>query len=373
MNLQLYAPGEYQYHMMNDGIKIIVSAHPDNDWDKRVAKAGGDIYQTTIYAKFQEECLGMQTHYLMAYEEDILLGQMTLTSGPRFAKYLNKKSEGLRNFFGKHFKIYTSIRSPLIFNNNLKKQIYQEFLNTLEDFAKDGYAIQDMCLPIDENEDIYNLFYERGFHSDSWGTCIVNTSKPQEELWANIKKSRRNIVNQGTKKGLRLEVATTPKDFSDAKRLLKEMSIRNGIFYHTDKYYNSFFNIFKKENGIVFLVKRNNESLATVTLYIFNNKAIQTALAYGDKCIEEKISAIDFLEWHLIKYCNEHNIDSYDLAGLRPNSSNEKEINLGRSKRRWGGKEIHYPYFSKEYSWWKRKFIASLIILIKRRIQNEKM
>ena len=74
-------------------IKLEILEKPDKDWNKRVLENKGDIYQTTAYAQFQEECLGMKSIYLLVKENSKIIGQFVITHGPRFAKYLRNKSK----------------------------------------------------------------------------------------------------------------------------------------------------------------------------------------------------------------------------------------------------------------------------------------
>jgi lipid II:glycine glycyltransferase (peptidoglycan interpeptide bridge formation enzyme) len=354
-------------------VSLEIIKTPDENWDKRVEKGEGDIYQTTIYAKFQEDCLGMNTDYLLVRDEGgNVVGQLMLTSGPRFAKYLNKERPRLKRFFEKHFMVYTSIRGPVILKQERKKEIYEIILDKIEELAKKNYAVKDFSLPVREDKEIYELFLKRGFYSDDWGTVVVDTTQPVEKLWANLQKSRRNIVRGGEKQGLSVRKAKNEEDYKKAYTLLKEMSDRNNVFCHSLEYYIKFFSIFNNQNeGGIFLVEKDNLPLATITLYVFNDKAAQTAVAYSSKCLSEKISATDFIEWFLIKYCHDNQIKSYDLAGIRPNSKDKKTINLMEFKLRWGGEKIDYPYFSKEYSLWKKTFIKLLQKTVKKKYQRK--
>jgi lipid II:glycine glycyltransferase (peptidoglycan interpeptide bridge formation enzyme) len=351
--------------------KIEKLSEPDKDWDNRTIEGDGDIYQTTTYAEFQEKCLGLKSTYLIVKNRGKIVGQIILTSGPRFAKYLNKRSQKLKRFFEKHFMVYTSIRGPIILDKKNKIKIYGLILDEIEKIAKKGYAIKDFSLPINEDKKIYGLFYGRDFYADEWGTIVVDTTKTEDDLWKNIKKSRRNIVRKGEKQGLSIKRVENKGDYKKAYLILKEMSKRNKIFCHSWKYYKTFFSIFgKQENGGIFLVKQKNKYLATITLYEFNRKTAQTAVGYSNTCLSEKISATDFIEWFLIKYCQNKELRFYDLAGIRPDSKDKKNINLKEYKSRWGGEEIHYPYFSKEYSWWKKQFVNLLIKTVKTKYQK---
>jgi len=231
-----------------------------------------------------------------------------------------------------------------------------------EKFKKSGFMIQDWSLPINEEEWAHQLFYDKGFYSDSWGTIVVNTTKAEEELWKNLKKSRRNIVRRGINLGLKVKEARTKKDYDMVISIIKETSKRNNIFFHPQRYYRTLFDILsKKEMSKTFFIEEKGKGVATITMYLFGRRAIQTMVAHSDYSLQNQIPGTDFLEWHNIKWCHDNGYLTYDLAGIRPDSSDKKDISLKEYKQRWGGDIIRYPYFSKEYSKSKKGFVNKLM------------
>jgi hypothetical protein len=345
-------------------IKIKPIEKPDKDWDKRATlMGGGSIYQTKNYADIQEKCLDMKSEYLLAYKDSKLVGQLIVIYGPRFAKYLNRGNMKLFNFFLKHFKIYTFIEGPIILDKNSKKEIYSAFLDHLDLNKKKCFMARELSLPIGEEKEIYNLFYNKKFHADSWGTVIINVRQPVGNLWKNIGKKRRNLIRKGRKLNLIVKEIKEKKDYDLVVSIIREKAKRNNIFHYNEKYYQNFFKIFIKENmGKIWIVKKGRMPLATITTYLFGKNVIQSDVAHSDYCAENKIPATDFLEWHIIKWAHEKGYSTYDLSGIRPESKEQKHISMKHYKTTWGGKEIYFPYFFKYYSKTKKVLLNTLNI-----------
>lgn len=343
-------------------VQIKILTEPDKNWNKRVLKSGGDIYQTTIYAEFQEKCLGMESEYILVENNSKIVGQLVITYGPRFAKYLRRISKKAYNLSAKHFKIYTFVRGPIIIDKKLKKEIYKCILDYLDKNKHSCFMALDFSLPLNEEKKIQNLFYRKGFYSDSWGTVVIDVRKPLDTLWKSLGKKRRNLIRKGEKYGLIIKEVKEKKDYNKVIKIIGEMSKRNKIFDHDKKYYKNFFKIFwESRGGKTWMAKKDDRILATITTYLLGKKAIQTVVAHSNYCVKNKIPATDFLEWHIIKWAHDNSYKTYDLAGIRPESKDKKDISIRHYKTHWGGREIHYPYFSKKYS--KTKF--ALIELIR--------
>lgn len=347
-------------------ISIEVLENPDEDWDNRVLQNDGTVYQTTTYARIQEKTLGMKTRYLLAKHNSKIVGQLMITHGPRFAKYLRRRSKKLHKFFERFFKIYTFVRGPIIINKKLKKQIYSSIIDYLDETAKkEAFMALDMSLPIKEEKPIYKLFYKKGFYSDSWGTVLINTNKPEEVLWKEISRSHRRSVRKGIKQGLVVKEVKTKQQQRKAISIIHDMAHRNKIFADRAKDYGRFMEILRNDHrGKTLYIEKDGKGIATITLSIFGQKVTQSLIAHTDYSIKKRIYGVDFLEWHIIKWCNNNGYETYDLASIRPDSKDKKDLGLKHYKTNWGGETLKYPYFSKNYSKLKK---AAINLLMKKK------
>lgn len=343
-------------------IEIEELTDPDEEWDKRLLENDGSFYQTTSYSEYLKRALGMSLIYCLAKKEKVIVAQWVIHIGHRFSKYLKDKHDVALKLTSKSFKTYHMIRGPTIIKKQFKDEIYSSLISYLDEKAKkEAFMIKDISLPIGEEEEIYQKFIERGFYSDSWGTIIVDTTKSEDELWKSLEKSRRNIVRRGINQGLVFKEAQTKEDYEKVIKIIEDMSKRNKIFFHPRKYYQILFETLSQKEAIkTFFIELNGHGIATISIYLFGNRAIQTLVAHTNYALENKISGTDFLEWHIIKWCHDNNYISYDLAGIRPDSLEEKDISLRAYKMRWGGEVVRFPYFSKTYSPFKEKIVSFL-------------
>ena len=72
-----------------------------------------------------------------------------------------------------------------------------------------------------------------------------------------------------------------------------------------------------------------------------------------------------FIEWHVIKWAKRNGYETYDFTGIRPESKDQKNKGIMEYKGRWGAEEIHYPYFSKDYSKIK-SFLIKILVFFKK-------
>ena len=135
---------------------------------------------------------------------------------------------------------------------------------------------------------------------------VIDVSIPEEVLWKNVSRSHRRSIRKGTKQGLVVKEATTKKEYDKVIKIIKETAKRNGIFAHDSQYYYDFFEIFGKANAIkVWYI----DKVATITTFIFGGKVIQTHIAHSDYSVKNSIYGVDFLEWHIIKWCRDNPCD----------------------------------------------------------------
>jgi len=342
-------------------IKIKLLEQPDAGWDKRVLENNGPIYQTTAFAEFQEQALGMKTLYLVAMNDLEIIGQLLVNYAPLYYKYLKDKHEKLYRFFWKHFKTHMFVRGPIIINKNFKKDIYVALLNYLEQqVKKKGFILQDLSLPVDEEESIFELFKQKGYHTDSWGTIIVDVTQSEEVLWKNIGRDKRRSIKNAEQQGLVVKEAKTTEDYDKVVDIIQNMSDRNKILKYKLQYYHIMFKILRERNLFrIFYIEKEGNGVATISIFIFGKKLFRTLAAHTDHNNEQKLHGMEFLEWFVIKWAHQNGYNSYDFTGIRPESKDKKNLGIMEYKRRWGGKEIHFPYFTKKYSFFKLFLVNS--------------
>ncbi len=139
------------------------------------------------------------------------------------------------------------------------------------------------------------------------------------------------------------------------------MASRNKIFEGNTEYYRTLYQILNKKKMMkTFIIEHNGNCVSTISLYLFGKQSLRALPAHTDYSIKEKIPGMAFIEWHAIKWAKQNGYQTYDLTGIRPESTDLKDIGIKKYKMHWGGKVIVYPYFSKVYSKFKGRIINCL-------------
>jgi len=353
-------------------MKIEMLSKPDSDWDKRVLENNGSFFQTTSFAKYFKYCEGMDSFYLLVKNKSKIVGQLMISHGPKFGPFLKNKNSFVYKILSRYFRIYRFMQGPVIMDKKQNKKIISAFINFLEkEVKKKGFAIEDCSLDIRNSKKMNNLLLKKGFKIDDWGTYIIETKLPEEELRKNLQRRRRKSIRKMEKQNLLIKEAKSEEDYEKVIKIIHEMEERNKVVKHPKEYYLEFFNKIEKEEKLTktFYVEKDGKGLAMMTIYIFNKKIAQAIIAHSNFSIEEKISAPDLLGWFIIKWAHGNNYEYYDLAGMRPDSEDPKEVGIREYKRSWGGEEILYPYFSKRYSRTKN-ILINIVLLFKKIIRR---
>lgn len=349
-------------------MKIEIISNPDSDWDKRVKENDGSLFQTTYFAKYFKYCEGMESIYLVARNKSKIVGQLIVSYGPKFGAFLKNKDSLVYKILFRYFKIYKFIQGPVIIDKKNNEKIINSFLDFLEkEVKKKGFAIEDSSLGIENSKKINDLLLKKGFKLEDWGTYIIDTRLPEEELIKKLQRRRRKSIRKMERQSLLIKEAKSEEDYEKIIKIIHEMEERNKVVKHPKEYYLEFFDKIEKKEKLTktFYVEKDGKVLAMMTIYIFNKKIVQAIIAHSNFSIEEKIYAQDLLGLFIIKWIRENNYESYDLSGMRPKSKDPKEVGIREYKESWGGKEILYPYFSKRYSKIKIILIGGLLLFKK--------
>jgi hypothetical protein len=340
-------------------MKIELLEKPDVNWDKRLLENNGSFYQTTGYSEYLESSLGMKTIYLIATEpkNKNIIGQLSVNYYPLFAKYLIEKYKPLYNIFSKFFRTYSFIRGPTIFNKEKTYEITKGFIEYLDkEVKKNGFMLQDISLPLGVDTKVYKIFDSLGFYQDSWGTVIIDLKKREEEIMKDISKSQRKKIKKAQELNLIVKEAKTKEDYEKVIEIIENMESRNKIFEGSKNYYRTLLKILNEKKMIkTFYIESNGNLISTISLYLFGKNSLRALSAHTDYSVQEKIPGMMFIEWEAIKWARNNGYSTYDLTGIRPESTNSKDIGIKEYKTRWGGQIITYPYFSKVYSGFKGK------------------
>ncbi len=176
-------------------------------------------------------------------------------------------------------------------------------------------------------------------------TTVLDLTKSEEEILANMKSKWRYNINLATKKGVIIEKATS-KEIDIFYDLYLETAKRDGIAIHSKKYYQDLLELSEKNEGnnsplvSLYVAKHENDVLASIiTLFM----PYQAVYVYGASCnIKRNLMPAYLLQWNAIKDAKNFGSQIYDFYGMPPtDDENHPMHGLYRFKTGFGGKNVH--------------------------------
>ncbi|MDD2357033.1 MAG: hypothetical protein PHX13_03875 [Thiovulaceae bacterium] len=200
--------------------------------------------------------------------------------------------------------------------------------------------------PFDKNR--YNILLAYNFVDTTNHTCTIDLQNTQEQLWMNLRKSYKALINSFRKNHL-LQI-----EYSDTSNFLelheqyvlfhKIHMINAGKIPKSDTIYNKQLNLIVDNKASIIAVKYNEKIL--ITNYFFHDdiNVLYASSAYDTHEEFKDLQLNHYLLWNAILYfkaknfktlgfgqpCSFNNIDGFD------NYADEKELSISHFKRGMG-------------------------------------
>ncbi|PIS07412.1 hypothetical protein COT78_03680 [Candidatus Berkelbacteria bacterium CG10_big_fil_rev_8_21_14_0_10_43_13] len=279
------------------------------------------------------EQLKLQTGYAKSYRlDDVLILQKKLPLG------------------------FSMLYSPMIDQVQSSKFQVQGFNEQIKKIVRGCNAIfyrAEIDIPVIPNTkyDIPAFGFTKSFEEmQPEHTLILDLSKREEEILAQMKQKGRYNIKIANKSNLVIKKTTTPDDsLDDFYRLYSATGKRHGITFRSKKYFESLLDILGRkgyaELETIYLVQGidNDEkiekiALASAIIVYSGKKAIYL---YGASSDEHKnLMAPYKLHFNIIKDAKARGCTEYDFFGIAPDdSSSHPWAGVTRFKKQFGGTE----------------------------------
>jgi len=316
-------------------ISIDISDKPDSTWNKRLTDSRfGTIFQTIEYANFVDKKGWKPIYLVFTNNKGEIISQLLLYDIPRF----NKKGavrKFLKKIPGSKKTIFRWMYGPVIFND----EFHNDILTSLRE-----YLLSKNCKVIGSEPPVSNLGLASlgsPFKPQKLSTFLINLSEDMTTLWSKLNKhSARKNIERSKKRGVIVK-EMNDKDLKNYYALLKETKSK----VDWDIEYESVLSIWEnlKPAGFSgFMATLNDIPLGGLLVSSFNNYINEWGVARSELDTSSKLYSQDLLKWKIIEWGISHNFKYYDLTGVNPNSTTEKEAGIFRYKKKWGGKLIEY-------------------------------
>jgi lipid II:glycine glycyltransferase (peptidoglycan interpeptide bridge formation enzyme) len=204
-----------------------------------------------------------------------------------------------------------------------KKEILQLILLELSTMAKaEGASFIRVSPILQRTEENQNIFWDLNFRESPMpasayeATWKLDIFAPEEQLLADMRKTTRYLIKK-TAENNDIEIIKTadPQNIEIYQKLNKEVSKRQGFVPFSEKFIKNEFEIFNKENNVLFLFGRyKGEVVAGAMIIFWSGTAFYHQAASLGKF--SKLSIPYLLQWEAIKEAKQKNCTTYDFWGF---------------------------------------------------------
>jgi len=316
-----------------------------NIWNESIKGSPyGTIYQTTYYADYAKTILGWKPIYITAKVEKEI-GQLLLFLAPRFERIFHERklAHNLCNVFSRIRPVAHWFFGPVTSGNAI---LYLSLLKTATNFIKKrmGVVAEALPHPLDDKEP---LFIKANFTPEKRGAFIIDLKQNIPTLWGSLeKKSARKNIERAIERGVTITTAETYKDIEGYHRVLTETRVRDGLKSSSLMDIYTFWKMLRNEKSMeCFVAKYEGRVMAGLFVSTFNGYLNEWGAAVSTDAIKDRLYASELLRWHVIKWGHEQGFRYYDMTGVNPNPTSDKESGIFRFKQKFGGKLILYNHY----------------------------
>lgn len=175
------------------------------------------------------------------------------------------------------------------------------------------------------------------------GNFVMDLTKSEEELLANMHNKQRYNVGLAQRKGVTVTQGTSDEDFAVFFELYKQTGVRQKFYYRSKSYLQSVFKLFRaEESAYILTAYYSKKPLASWMLLKYEDVLYYP---YGGSTEEYKnVFASTLVGWEAIKLGKNLGCTLFDMWGAAEDMSDTSDTYYGFSlfKQKFGAKHINY-------------------------------
>ncbi len=324
-------------------VTIDTQDNADENWNERLSLSDlGTIYQTKEYAEYARRRLNWEPLFIRFLSGNGEVGgQLLLLKFSRLAKRI--KQSGMRKMLLKAARDvlpeYRWVYGPVILNENYRDDIYQKFGKTLLQMRG---RINGSIHPLDSTP---NALDNMGFHRENWGTFLIDLKFSKEKLWSLLdKKSARKNVERSKERGVTVR-EITDNDLGVYFKLQSEIRSMLNLQEYQYEDITEAWKLLKHVGFTGFLAYQDDRPLSGLLVSTFNGYLNEWGVGRSKYDADNNLYSQDLIKWKIIEWGHDNGYRYYDLTGVNPKPTNEKERGIFRYKQKWGGKLVYYTIY----------------------------
>jgi len=310
-------------------ISIELSSTPDPKWNDRLSTSPfATIYHTKEYASVQNDLGNVPIFIKFLDNTGSIVAQMVITkrlSGTKKSLIHSLKTK----VFQKKY-VLNWIYGPIVLNKEYLNEIKNEFFRYL---VSANQSVSGSEHPLSPNIFSKN---EKKIKIQKWGTFLIDLNNDLDSLWLKMEKHsvRKNIERAEKKQVYIKQITRSNLKLYQAIREENKPVPLSVLENRWDKLSNV--------GWTGFLAFHEEKPIGGFMISYYNNYINEFGIARTKKDFNEKLYAQDLLKWNVIKWGVSERMKYYDLTGVNPEPSNDKESGIFRYKKKWGGQFHNY-------------------------------
>lgn len=315
-------------------ISIEIQDEPDSKWNERLLQSElATVYQTKDFASAQTLIGGKSNFISFLNQNSKIVGQLLIISYSRFHRKgsIGKIIKKISNTKG---ETNNWVYGPVIFDLEYSSEIIESLKNFL---ISKKWKINGSNHPL-SNDSLSKI--GKPFKIKEKATFLIDLSKGKEEVWNKMDKHsvRKNISRSEARKVTIKKMEKS--DFSIYLKIFEETSKTTPFpsIEIAEKWWDKMEPV--GHNG--FLAFENETPVGGMAITTFNGYVNEFGIVRSKQDYSAKLYSQDLLKWKVIDWSISKNFRYYDLTGVTPDSSDEKELGIYRYKKKWGGELMKY-------------------------------
>jgi len=323
-----------------------IQKNADKEWNKQLVNSElGTIYHTEEYAEYAKRRLNWEPLFIrfLSSNGDVV-GQLLLFKFSKIAK--RTKQYGVGKLLSKVVKNvlpeYRWVYGPVILQEAYRDDVYQQLGETILQMKA---TINGSLHPLDSKP---NALDNMDFKRENWGTFLIDLRLDKEKLWSFLdKKSARKNVERSKER----EVTVREMTNNDLVVYFKLQSEIRSMLNLQEYQYEDVTEAWKLLTHVGFtgfLAYQDDRPLSGLLVSTFNGYLNEWGVGRSKYDADNNLYSQDLIKWNIIEWGHNNGYKYYDLSGVNPKPTDEKELGIFRYKQKWGGKLVYYTIYRSE-------------------------
>ena len=321
-------------------LSVEIKNNVGNEWNENLLRCNySTSFQTSEWCELYKKSFQSKPFFIIIKNESgIIVGQLATLLHKNF----NWRNSNVTKFLGKKMNLGSTLeweRGPIIHDNNLIKEITKEIFLTIKKISITNNVSRIRgTSPTNSNISLYP-FNDNELVRTPWSTFIVDL-KDKNDLILHLDKKTRYDIRKSDKSNLEFTVVEEKSDFIDYVKLKRKQNNKKKI---NSKFIDDHWELLhSKQLERLFLAKLGGKIVSGILCSTFNKNMIQ----HGVVTSTDPIGGT-FLTFNTIMWGIQNGFVTYDMGGINPKPSNDKEKGIEFFKSKWTGKKDNYLIITK--------------------------